>query len=278
MWWSCRIKPIQKYNTPFYNFFHENKNSTSVISCDFFGIHICTVSTLRRPRGRDLGILFQGRPGPHNAITDIKGVEVGYHTLIQGAGPRAVRTGVTAILPRGNKYSPVYASWYSLNGNGELTGTTWVQGSGFLETPILITNTNSVGTVRDATLKWMSLNQWHKPNEMWYAYPVVGETYDGFLNDILGFHVKESHVLEALSSTKSGPVAEGNVGGGTGMVCLGFKGGTGTSSRVVSIRGKDYVVGVFVLDGRQDKVHFKTANRRLSYIRHDGLESILSKK
>lgn len=209
----------------------------------------------QKDRARDLGIPFQGRPGKYNAITDVAGVEVGYSTIIKGSGAKAVRTGVTAILPKGNKYNPVYAAWYSLNGNGEMTGTTWVEESGFLESPVMITNTNSVGITRDAVLKWVATHKWFKDNEIWWGLPVVAETYDGLLNDILGFHVKEEHVFAALDSARSGPVAEGNVGGGTGMMCLGFKGGTGTASRLVNIAGKQYTVGALVqsnFGGRKD--------------------------
>jgi L-aminopeptidase/D-esterase-like protein len=163
---------------------------------------------------------------------------------IIGKGP--IRTGVTVIFPRGKKFSPVYANWYSLNGNGEMTGTTWVTESGFLETPIMITNTNSVGVVRDAVLKWYVDTNWYGKEDWWYTYPVVAETYDGFLNDIYGFHVKEKHVLEAISNASIGKVREGNVGGGTGMMCLGFKGGIGTSSRVIKIKDSTYTIGVLV--------------------------------
>lgn len=207
----------------------------------------------QKPRARDLGIPFYGQTGQYNAITDVKGVEVGYSTIISGKGENVigegpVRTGVTAIFPRGkeSKFSPVYANWYSLNGNGEMTGTTWVTESGFLETPIMITNTNSVGEVRQAVLKWFVDTNWYQGEEWWYTYPVVGETYDGFLNDIYGFHVKEQHVLEAINDTKGGQIAEGNIGGGTGMMCLGFKGGTGTSSRVFKIQDSTYTLGVLV--------------------------------
>lgn len=205
----------------------------------------------QKPRSRDLGIPFTGTPGYFNAITDVLGVEVGHSTIISGIdtdieGKGAVRTGVTAIFPRGKKFSPVYANWYSLNGNGEMTGTTWVTESGFLETPIMITNTNSVGVVRDAVLKWYVDTDWYRGEDWWYTYPVVAETYDGFLNDIYGFHVKEKHVLEAINNTSSGKVEEGNVGGGTGMRCLGFKGGIGTSSRLVNIKDSVYTVGVLV--------------------------------
>lgn len=207
----------------------------------------------QKPRARDLGVPFTGTTGQYNAITDVKGVEVGYSTIISGRGENIVgkgpvRTGVTAIFPRGkaNKFSPVFANWYSLNGNGEMTGTTWLTESGFLETPIMITNTNSVGVVRDAVLKWYVDTDWYKGEEWWYTYPVVAETYDGFLNDIYGFHVKEEHVLEAIENASTGKIAEGNVGGGTGMMCLGFKGGTGTSSRIVKIKGSSYTVGALV--------------------------------
>jgi L-aminopeptidase/D-esterase-like protein len=201
-------------------------------------------------RARDIGIPFNGITGKFNAITDVKGVEVGYSTIISGQGKNIrgkgpVRTGVTAILPRGRNNNPVFANWYSLNGNGEMTGTTWITESGFLETPIMITNTNSVGVVRDAVLKWFVKSNWYK-EDYWYTYPVVAETYDGDMNDIYGFHVKESNAYEALDSAKTGYIKEGNVGGGTGMMCLGFKGGTGTSSRVVRIKDSNYTVGVLV--------------------------------
>ncbi len=207
----------------------------------------------QKPRARDLGVPFVGNTGEFNAITDVKGVEVGYSTILSGEGENIlgkgpVRTGVTAIFPRGKakKFSPVYANWYSLNGNGEMTGTTWVTESGFLETPIMITNTNSVGVVRDAVLKWYVATDWYDGEDGWYTYPVVAETYDGFLNDIYGFHVKEENVLEAISNASSGKIAEGNVGGGTGMRCLGFKGGTGTSSRVFKIKDSTYTLGAIV--------------------------------
>ena len=204
----------------------------------------------QKPRARDIGIPFNGVTGQFNAITDVKGVEVGYSTIISGQGKNVrgkgpVRTGVTAILPRGRNNNPVFANLYSLNGNGEMTGTTLITESGFLETPIMITNTNSVGVVRDAVLKWFVRNGWYK-EDFWYTYPVVAETYDGFLNDIYGFHVKEENAYEALDSARNGYLKEGNVGGGTGMMCLGFKGGTGTSSRVIKIKDSTYTVGAFV--------------------------------
>ncbi|RYY53190.1 MAG: S58 family peptidase [Chitinophagaceae bacterium] len=208
------------------------------------------VDAQTKPRARDLGIPFTGTPGKYNAITDVAGVEVGYSTIISGTGKNVrgkgpVRTGVTAILPRGRSNNPVYANWYTLNGNGEMTGTTWITESGFLEGPIMITNTNSVGVVRDAVLKWYVKTGFQK-EDFWYTYPVVAETYDGFLNDIYGFHVKEEHAWAALDSARPGAIAEGNVGGGTGMMCLGFKGGTGTASRLVKIGDSTYTVGVLV--------------------------------
>lgn len=214
---------------------------------------ICIITFAQKPRARDLGVPFTGETGVFNAITDVKGVEVGYSTIISGTGENIngegpIRTGVTAIFPRGKakKFSPVYANWYSLNGNGEMTGTTWVTESGFLETPIMITNTNSVGVVRDAVLKWYVNTDWYSGEDWWYTYPVVAETYDGFLNDIYGFHVTEKHVLEAIEDAKTGKIAEGNVGGGTGMMCLGFKGGTGTASRIIKIKDSVYTVGAIV--------------------------------
>lgn len=207
----------------------------------------------QKPRARDLGVPFVGVTGEFNAITDVQGVEVGYSTIISGEGENIlgkgpIRTGVTAIFPRGRakKFSPVYANWYSLNGNGEMTGTTWVTESGFLETPVMITNTNSVGEVRQAVLKWYVDTDWYNGEDWWYTYPVVAETYDGFLNDIYGFHVKEEHVIEAIENSSGGRIAEGNVGGGTGMMCLGFKGGTGSSSRIFTINEATYTVGALV--------------------------------
>jgi len=217
----------------------------------------------QKPRARDIGIPFDGNTGKFNAITDVKGVKVGYSTIISGQGKNVrgkgpVRTGVTAILPRGRNNNPVFANWYSLNGNGEMTGTTWITESGFLETPIMITNTNSVGVVRDAVLKWFVKTGWYK-EDFWYTYPVVAETYDGFLNDIYGFHVKENNAYEALDSAKTGYLKEGNVGGGTGMMCLGFKGGTGTSSRIVKIKDSTYTVGVLVQSNFGGKKNFTIA-------------------
>ncbi|HEX6324199.1 MAG TPA: P1 family peptidase [Vicinamibacterales bacterium] len=194
-----------------------------------------------RPRARDLGIPFEGTPGALNAITDVAGVEVGMTTLVAGD---AVRTGVTAVLPRGKTSAdPVFAGWFPLNGNGEMTGTTWIDEAGFLEGPVLITNTHSVGVVRDAYIQWAVRHG--KLFQPW-ALPVVAETYDGTLNDINGFHVKPEHVFSALDGAQAGPVAEGNVGGGTGMICYGFKCGTGTSSRRLAAAAGGYTVGVLV--------------------------------
>lgn len=198
-------------------------------------------------RARDLGIPLDGTPGPLDAITDVAGVEVGHTTLISGAGRLVVgkgpvRTGVTAILPRGKgPMDPVFAGWFALNGNGEMTGTTWVEESGFLESPIMITNTNSVGIVRDAVTEWMV-----KRSKDFVPLPVVAETYDGLLNDTNGFHVKKEDAIAALNSAKSGPVAEGNVGGGTGMICYRFKGGIGTASRRLAQQDGGYTIGVLV--------------------------------
>ncbi len=200
-------------------------------------------------RARDLGIPFQGDPGPYNAITDVAGVEVGHTTIIRGdgalvVGEGPVRTGVTAIMPRGRNYEPVFAGWYSLNGNGEMTGTTWIEESGFLEGPILITNTHSVGIVHDAVIEWARDARAIHPISpgVWWSLPVVAETWDGWLNDINGFHVTKEHTFAAIDRAAGGSVEEGAVGGGTGMVCNGFKGGIGTASRVVG----DYTVGVLV--------------------------------
>jgi len=203
----------------------------------------------QKPRARDIGVLFDGTPGSFNAITDVSGVTVGHVTLVEGSGALRVdegpvRTGVTAILPRGKTFAPVFAGWYSLNGNGEMTGTTWIEESGFLEGPVMITNTHSVGVVRDAVIEWMRDEKVYDPlaADIWWALPVVAETYDGTLNDINGFHVTPAHAFDALNSASGGAVQEGAVGGGTGMICNQFKGGIGTASRRVG----DYTVGVLV--------------------------------
>lgn len=201
-----------------------------------------------KPRARDLALPIGGTAAPLDAITDVAGVEVGHTTLISGSGRLVVgkgpiRTGVTVIHPRGkNNPDPVFGAWFTLNGNGEMTGTTWLQESGILEGPIAITNTHSVGVVRDAILQW----QIGKPGMQPWGLPVVAETYDGSLNDINGFHVRPEHVISALDGAKSGPVPEGNVGGGTGMICHGFKGGIGTASRRLPAEQGGYTVGVLV--------------------------------
>lgn len=213
-------------------------------------------------RARDLGISFEGTPGKFNAITDVPGVEVGYTTLISGegkleVGKGPVRTGVTAILPRGHASlnDPVYAGFFSLNGNGEMTGTAWVDESGFLEGPIVITNTHSVGVARDAVIAWRVKHGAADKTGYWWSLPVVAETWDGWLNDINGFHVKPEDVWHALDGAHGGALEEGSVGGGTGMICYEFKGGNGTASRKIDIRpeaaerngsGQSFVVGVFL--------------------------------
>ncbi len=202
-----------------------------------------------KPRENDLKLPIGGTPGRLDAITDVAGVEVGHSTIISGSGPLVVgkgpvRTGVTIVHPRGkDNADPVFASWFTLNGNGEMTGTTWIQESGYLEGPIGITNTHSVGVVRDAIIRW-EVGRKNVLQPWWL--PVVAETYDGGLNDINGFHVKTEHVFAALDSARGGPVPEGVVGGGTGMRCLGFKGGIGTASRVLTTTKGDYTVGVLV--------------------------------
>ena len=207
-----------------------------------------------KPRARDLGVPFDGTPGPLNAITDVAGVTVGHTTLISGegklqAGKGPVRTGVTAVLPPGKEAinSSFFAGWWSLNGNGEMTGTTWIEESGFLQGPVMITNTHSVGVVRDAVIQWRVAHGNPEPDGYWWSLPVVAETWDGWLNDTNGFHVKPEHAFHAIESAHGGRVEEGNVGGGTGMICNSFKGGIGTSSRKVEIKGGgDYTVGVLV--------------------------------
>jgi len=192
-----------------------------------------------KPRARDLGIPFEGSTGALNAITDVSGVTVGYATVIEGS---SARTGVTIIHPRGHKnHTPVYAGMHAFNGNGEMTGAAWVEEGGFLEGPIGITNTHSVGIVRDAIIAWQTINDAHFQK---WSCPVVAETADAWLNDMNSFHVKEDHVMKALDSAKNGPVEEGNVGGGTGMLCYEFKGGTGTSSRKLPKKLGGWTIGV----------------------------------
>lgn len=215
-----------------------------------------TSEPVQGARARDLGVPFDGSPGPLNAITDIEGVEVGHKTLISGSGALEVgvgpvRTGVTAVWPRGKEDpTPVFAAWFSLNGDGEMTGTTWVQDSGLLEGPVMITNTLSVGIVHHAVVRWGVSRSLDWTGEGYPPYlaslPVVAETWDGTLNDILGQHVTEQDAIDAMASAAGGPVVEGNVGGGTGMICHEFKGGIGTASRAVRIGGSDYTLGVLV--------------------------------
>jgi L-aminopeptidase/D-esterase-like protein len=205
-----------------------------------------------KPRARDLGVPFDGTPGPNNAITDVQGVEVGHTTLISGSGKLKVgegpvRTGVTAVLPRGkDSLDPVFGAWFTLNGNGEMTGTTWLEDSGFLDGPVMITNTHSVGVVRDAVIAWRIKKAPPDAEGYSWSLPVVAETADDDLNDMNGFHVKPEHVFHALDTAHAGPVDEGNVGGGTGMICNEFKGGIGTSSRVLPTNLGGYTVGVLV--------------------------------
>jgi D-aminopeptidase len=202
-----------------------------------------------QPRARDLGIPFDGTPGRHNAITDVQGVTVGHETIIQDlANDVGVRTGVTAILPRGKDTNdePVMGAWFSLNGNGEMTGTTWIEESGFVEGPVMITNTHSVGAVHEAAIQWRVQQGDPDDSGFWWSLPVVAETWDGYLNDINGFHVRAEHAHAALAAARNGPVAEGAVGGGTGMICHEFKCGIGTSSRITSVADENYSVGVLV--------------------------------
>src|SRR6266403_1851667 len=221
-----------------------------------------STSDKKTVRARDLGVPFDGTPGQLNAITDVVGVEVGYATIIRGEGKLVVgkgpvRTGVTAIIPRGHDSlnDPVYAGMFSLNGNGEMTGTHWIEESGFLEGPVVITNTHSVGVARDAVIAWRIKHGAADASGYWWSLPLVAETWDGWLNDTNGFHVKPEDVFHALDSAHGGAIEEGSVGGGTGMICYEFKGGNGTASRKISIRpagaGKDasprtFVVGVFL--------------------------------
>jgi L-aminopeptidase/D-esterase-like protein len=222
-------------------------------------------SAQAKPRARDLGVPFDGTPGPNNAITDVRGVEVGHTTLISGQGKLVVgkgpvRTGVTAIHPRGRTSSDaVFAAWFTLNGNGEMTGTTWVDDSGFLNGPVMITNTHSVGVVRDAVIAWKVKRGEPDVEGYWWSLPVVAETWDGYLNDINGFHVHPEDAWHALDTAHSGPVEEGNVGGGTGMICNEFKGGIGTSSRVLDAKAGGYTIGVLVQCNYGDRDQLRIA-------------------
>jgi D-aminopeptidase len=213
------------------------------------GFAAAAASPAQKPRARDLGVPFEGTPGPLNAITDVAGVEVGQVTLVSGegrleVGRGPVRTGVTAIHPRGKASNdPVFAGSFALNGNGEMTGLAWLSESGFLEGPVVLTNTHSVGLARDAVIAWQNRRG---PGAQAWGLPVVAETWDGWLNDINGFHVKDAHVFRALDEARGGPVEEGGVGGGTGMVCFELKGGIGTASRRLEARHGGYTLGVLV--------------------------------
>jgi D-aminopeptidase len=214
---------------------------------------------INKPRARDLGIPLDGMPGAFNAITDVKGVRVGHTTLIAGEGKLEigngpVRTGVTAIITCDNVIGPLFGAWNTLNGCGEITGSTWLEESGFLFGPLLITNTMSINMVKDAVTKWL-----HQKFSFGWGLSVVTETYDGFLNDIYGFHVKEEHAWSALDNATSGAVLEGNVGGGTGMICHQFKGGIGTSSRIVNENAGTYTIGVLVQANYGDRKNLRVA-------------------
>jgi D-aminopeptidase len=230
------------------NIFRHTSTASVLLFCSVIG----AAHAQSDIRARDLGIPFDGTTGHFNAVTDVKGVEVGYTTLIFGDGPLRVgvgpvRTGVTAVFPRAKESNdPVFAAWFTQNGNGEMTGTTWVEESGFLEGPVVITNTHSVGVARDAVISWRLKHG--PPDQDGYSWslPVVAETWDGYLNDINGFHVKPEDVFHALDTARGGPVEEGNVGGGTGMICNEFKGGIGTSSRILDSKYGGYTVGVLV--------------------------------
>ncbi len=223
-----------------------------------------TNAELAKPRARDLGVPLDGNPGNHNAITDVPGVEVGYVTLIRGegdlrVGEGPVRTGITAILPRGKDGvgKACSAGWYSLNGNGELTGTAWIEEAGALNMPVLITNTHSVGSVHQGAISWTVRH--HPRVASQWMLPVVGETWDGYLNDINGTHVTADDAVAALNNAHDGPIAEGAVGGGTGMTCYEFKGGTGTASRLVQFGAHEHTVGVLVQANFGSRAEFTVA-------------------
>jgi D-aminopeptidase len=239
---------------------------TCALAVLMVAVFVGSLCSQTRPRARDLGVPFDGTPGRFNAITDVEGVEVGHTTLISGeAGPvkvgvGPVRTGVTGVLPRGrNSKEPVLAGWFTENGNGEMTGTTWVEDSGLLDGPVMITNTHSVGVVRDAVIAWKVRQGTPDMQGYFWSLPVVAETWDGWLNDINGFHVKPEHVFHALDTASSGLVQEGNVGGGTGMICNEFKGGIGTSSRVLEQKEGGYTVGVLVQCNYGDRMELRIA-------------------
>src|SRR5438132_3179642 len=228
------------------------RRNVALVSALLFSLWAILLAAESKPRARDLGVPFDGQPGPLNAITDVKGVEVGHTTLISGegalrVGTGPVRTGVTAVLPRGkNIQDQVLDGWFTLNGNGEMTGTPWVEESGFLDGPVMITNTHSVGVVRDAVIAWRVKQGPPDEDSYWWSLPVVAETWDGYLNDVNGFHVKPEDAFHALDTAHGGAGEEGNVGGGTGMICNEFKGGIGTSSRVIDSKYGGYTVGVLV--------------------------------
>ena len=239
---------------------------TCALAVLMVAVFVGSLCSQTKPRARDLGVPFDGTPGRFNAITDVKGVEVGHTTLISGeAGPvkvgvGPVRTGVTAVLPRGrNAKEAVLAGWFTENGNGEMTGTTWVEDSGLLDGPVMITNTHSVGVVRDAVIAWKVKRGTPDMEGYFWSLPVVAETWDGWLNDINGFHVKPEHVFHALDTASSGLVQEGHVGGGTGMICNEFKGGIGTSSRVLEQKEGGYTVGVLVQCNYGDRMELRIA-------------------
>ena len=226
---------------------------------------------MTKPRGRDLGLPFPGETGPHNAITDVPGVEVGFRTRIEGDGPLRqghgpVRTGVTAILPLGHapEPQPVWAGMYALNGNGEMTGTHWIHDGGYFVGPVCITNSHSVGMVHHAATKWIirTYGEAWQAEHLW-AMPVVAETYDGVLNDINGQHITEADALSALEAAAPGPVAEGNVGGGTGMICYEFKGGTGTASRRLAVDGETFFMGALVQANHGSRPWLTVLGRRV---------------
>jgi D-aminopeptidase len=227
--------------------YKHSKNFLSLLA-----IVVCAAPALgdpAAPRARDLGIPFDGTPGPRHAITDVAGITVGHETLLRDlADKRAVRTGVTAILPRGrdSMSTMVYAGWSTLNGNGEMTGTTWIEEGGFLEGPVMITNTHSVGAVHEGVIRWRVAQSGADYSGYYWSLPVVAETWDGYLNDINGFHIRPEHAAAALERASNGAVAEGSVGGGTGMTCFDFKCGIGTSSRVVDVADEPYTLGVLV--------------------------------
>jgi len=253
-----------------------------------FLVAVATAATAQtKSRARDLGVPFDGTPGPFNAITDVKGVEVGHTTLISGSGKLKVgegpvRTGVTAVLPRGKNFQhAVFGGWFTLNGNGEMTGTTWLEDSGFLDGPVMLTNTHSVGVVRDAVIAWRVKHGPPDEEGYWWSLPVVAETWDGELNDVNGFHVKPEHAWHALDTAHGGAVEEGNVGGGTGMICNEFKGGIGTSSRVLGAKYGGYTVGVLVQCnyGQRDQLRVAgvPVGREISEhtVRNDDMGSII---